>query len=60
MPADYDEVYFCAQCSQQYAPESKNEKCPVCKKRTVSWRTQRQTLEQAVHVWEQINGKVKR
>lgn len=60
MPPADDEVYFCAQCKRQYAPEWKNEKCPICGKRTVSWYLSRESHEQAIEKWEYINGPVRR
>lgn len=56
MPSHFnDETYFCGRCRRQQDP-SKGEKCVDCGRLTVSWYTDRETEQQAIEKWKQVNG----
>ena len=50
-----DEVYFCGNCKRQQTP-SQGEKCIQCGKQTVSWYPNRESEQEAVSKWKQVNG----
>lgn len=52
---EFDEVFYCGQCRRQQRPEE-GIPCKICGKRTVSWRDQRETWEDAHRRWKHING----
>jgi len=51
---DPDEVFYCGKCDRQQRP-SEGERCKICKKQTVSWYTNRETVEDARKKWKRIN-----
>lgn len=50
-----DEVYYCGNCDRQQQP-SEGIPCKICKKRTVSWYTNREGVERARSKWRSLNG----
>lgn len=48
------EVYFCGKCNHQQRPKD-GEACIYCKKTTVSWYTNRETVQDAKRKWKYVN-----
>lgn len=52
---EFNEVYFCGKCRQQQQA-SAGIKCKSCGKITVSWYTDRESADDALRKWKNING----
>jgi len=48
------EVYFCGSCRRQQQPKE-GVPCKICKKRTVSWNTDREGESDAMRKWKRLN-----
>ncbi len=48
------EVYYCGKCNRQQQPRE-GERCKICKKNTVSWITNKETVSDVKRKWKQVN-----
>jgi hypothetical protein len=53
--ADPDEVFYCGSCRRQQRPGD-GEKCRLCGRTTVSWRTNHESEDVARARWKRVNG----